>query len=59
MKNREDKDQASSASKLISKFDKDSGYQPKDKVDGSNVDTKKKLRSTTNEYDPKKRRYGG
>ena len=59
MKDREDKAQASSASKLTSNFGKDSGYQPNDKVDGSNVNTKAKMSSTTNEYNSKKRRYGG
>ena len=59
IKDREDKAQASAASKLTNNFGKDSGYQPKDKVDGSGVDTKKKMTSTTNEYNSKKRRYGG
>jgi hypothetical protein len=59
MKDREDKAQASAASKLTNNFGKDSGYQPKDKVGGSSVDFKKKLSSTTSEYDKKKRRYGG
>ena len=36
----------------------DSGYQLKDKVDGSKVDTKAKMSSTMSEYDKKKRRYG-
>jgi hypothetical protein len=56
MKDREDKAQASAASKLTISSGKDSGYQLKEKVDGSGVDTKKKIASTTNEYDPKKRR---
>ena len=59
MKDREDKAQASAASKLTNNFGKDSGYQPKEKVDGSGVDTKKKMTSTSNEYNSKKRRYGG
>jgi hypothetical protein len=59
MKDREDKAQASAASKLTIKSNVESGYEPKEKVDGSKVNVKGKIRSTTNEYDPKKRRYGG
>jgi hypothetical protein len=59
MKDREDKAQASAASKLTIKSSVESGYEPKEKVDGSKVNVKGKIRSTTNEYDPKKRRYNG
>jgi hypothetical protein len=58
MKDREDKAQASAASKLTSKFNTESNFSA-EKVDGSKVDTKAKLNSTTSEYDKKKRRYGG
>jgi hypothetical protein len=59
MKDREDKAQASAASKLTIKSSVESGYEPKEKVDGSKVNAKGKIRSTVNEYDPKKRRYNG
>jgi len=59
MKDREDKAQASAASKLTIKSNVESGYEPKEKVDGSKVNAKGKIRSTVNEYDPKKRRYNG
>jgi hypothetical protein len=59
MKDREDKAQASAASKLTIKSSVESGYEPKEKVDGSKVNAKGKIRSTVNEYDPKKRRYKG
>ena len=58
IKDREDRDQASKASKLTSKFNTES-YFSGEKVDGSKVDTKAKINSTTSEYDKKKRRYGG
>lgn len=58
IKDREDRDQASKASKLTSKF-KTESYFSGEKVDGSKVDTKAKINSTTSEYDKKKRRYGG
>ena len=58
MKDREDKAQASSASKLTNKFNTESNFSG-EKVDGSKVDTKAKMSSTTSEYDKKKRRYGG
>jgi hypothetical protein len=58
MKDREDKAQASAASKVTSKFNTESNFSA-EKVDGSNVNTKAKLNSTTSEYDKKKRRYGG
>jgi hypothetical protein len=58
MKDREDKAQASAASKLTSKFNTESNFSG-EKVDGSKVDTKAKMKSTTSEYDKKKRRYGG
>jgi hypothetical protein len=58
IKDREDRDQSSKASKLTSKFNTES-YFSGEKVDGSKVDTKAKINSTTSEYDKKKRRYGG
>jgi hypothetical protein len=58
MKDREDKAQASAASKVTSKFNTESNFSG-EKVDGSNVNTKAKMKSTTSEYDKKKRRYGG
>jgi len=58
MKDREDKAQASAASKVTSKFNTESNFSA-EKVDGSKVDTKAKMKSTTSEYDKKKRRYGG
>jgi hypothetical protein len=58
MKDREDKAQASAASKVTSKFNTESNFSG-EKVDGSKVDTKAKMKSTTSEYDKKKRRYGG
>jgi hypothetical protein len=58
MKDREDKAQASAASKVTSKFNTESNFSG-EKVDGSKVDTKAKIKSTTSEYDKKKRRYGG
>jgi hypothetical protein len=58
MKDREDKAQASAASKVTSKFNTESNFSA-EKVDGSKVDAKAKMKSTTSEYDKKKRRYGG
>ena len=58
MKDREDKAQSSAAKNLTSKFNTESNFSG-EKVDGSNVNTKAKLNSTTSEYDKKKRRYGG
>jgi hypothetical protein len=58
MKDREDKAQSSAAKNLTSKFNTESNFTG-EKVDGSNVNTKAKLNSTTSEYDKKKRRYGG
>jgi hypothetical protein len=58
MKDREDKAQSSAAKNLTSKFNTESNFSG-EKVDGSKVDTKAKIKSTTSEYDKKKRRYGG
>ena len=58
MKDREDKAQSSAASKLTNKFNTNDNFSS-EKVDGSKVDTKAKMSSTTSEYDKKKRRYGG
>ena len=58
MKDREDKAQSSAASKLTNKFNTNDNFSG-EKVDGSKVDTKAKINSTTSEYDKKKRRYGG
>ena len=58
MKDREDKAQASSASKLTSKFNTNANFSG-EKVDGSGVDTRKKMTSTINEYNSKKRRNYG
>ena len=57
MKNREDKAQASAASKLTNMFNTQYNFSG-EKVDGSKVNTKAKINSTTSEYDKKKRRYG-
>jgi hypothetical protein len=58
MKDREDKAQASAASKLTNRFNTKDSFSG-EKVDGSTVNTKAKINSTTSEYDKKKRRYGG
>lgn len=58
IKDREDKAQSSAAKNLTSKFNTESNFSG-EKVDGSKVDTKAKINSTTSEYDKKKRRYGG
>jgi hypothetical protein len=57
MKDREDKAQASAASKLTNLFNTQYNFSG-EKVDGSKVNTKAKINSTTSEYDKKKRRYG-
>ena len=57
MKDREDKAQASAASKLTNRFNTKDSFSG-EKVDGSTVNTKAKINSTTSEYDKKKRRYG-